>query len=132
MTEFIKFITEIVNIWHDVLLKLFKSLGFNLSDKDLHFWVIGVIGIFSFLFVQITFKWISKWSITAISFVYTFTVLIVIVFAIEIQQKITGRGKMEFDDAVVGLYGFLFLFGIYLVIRLMVYLALLIYKKYIK
>ena len=71
--------------------------------------------------MQVVFKMLSKWSITAISFIYTFTVIVVIVFAIEIQQKITGRGNMEFLDAVIGLWGFLLFFGIYLTIRLLVF-----------
>ncbi|MEK1830761.1 hypothetical protein AAAC51_22150 [Priestia megaterium] len=55
------------------------------------------------------FKLLSKWkfSITAISFIYTLTVMLVLVFAIEIQQGITTRGNMEFDDAIAGLWGFL-------------------------
>ncbi len=50
----------------------------------------------------------------AISFIYTFTVLVVFVFAIEIEQKLTGRGNMEFQDIVEGLWGFIVAFAIYL------------------
>ncbi len=45
------------------------------------------------------------------------TVLIVIVFAIELQQKITNRGVMDFDDIVAGIMGFVLLFMVYLVIK---------------
>ncbi|HWQ42379.1 MAG TPA: hypothetical protein VN456_10155, partial [Desulfosporosinus sp.] len=55
-----------------------------------------------------------RYSLTAISFIYTFTILVVLVFAIEIEQKITGRGHMEFQDIVEGLWGFLVAFAIYL------------------
>ncbi|MGL5354377.1 MAG: hypothetical protein ACRDA5_13835, partial [Clostridium sp.] len=55
----------------------------------------------------------------AISFIYTFTVMIVIVFAIEIQQKLTNRGNMEFADIAYGIYGFLYIFAIYVVLKLM-------------
>ena len=58
------------------------------------------MGMGGFVVVQFLFRFLSKWSITVISFIYTLTVLLVIVFAIEIQQKITGRGNMEFADAV--------------------------------
>jgi hypothetical protein len=118
MGEVIKLIAEIVNMSHDILMHFTEALGLQLTDKDLHLWVIGVMGFLIFVFVQVLFKLIAQWSITAISFIYTFTVLIVIVFAIEIQQKITGRGNMEFADAVIGLYGFLLFFGAYLVITL--------------
>lgn len=118
MKDAIELITEIVNIFHDIIMELTEAFGLEMSDKDLHFWVIGVIGIFTFGITHIIFKAISKWSLTAISFLYTFTVLIVFVFAIEIQQKITGRGNMEFADAIVGLYGFIIFFLAFLVLKL--------------
>ncbi|MCA0986884.1 hypothetical protein [Guptibacillus algicola] len=117
MEGLIKLIVAIVNELHDLLIEVVYGLGFVATDKDLHFWVIGILGMFGFIFVQLAFRLLSKWSITSISFIYTFTVLLVVVFAIEIQQKITGRGNMEFDDAVVGLQGFFVLFGGYLILR---------------
>lgn len=129
MKDIIEIITEIVNIIHDYIMGITESLGYSFTDKDLHFWVIGIIGMFTFIFTQILFKILSKWSITSISFIYTFTVLIIIVFAIEIQQKITGRGNMEFADVMAGIYGFIFLFIIYLVIKLLILLILKFIKK---
>jgi hypothetical protein len=127
MTEIIKLIVQVVNNFHDLLIKITNSLGFTLTDKELHFWLIGLIGILLFAVTQIVFKIFSKWSITAISFIYTFTILIIIVFAIEIQQKITGRGNMEFADIAAGIYGFFFLFSIYLVIKFSI--ILIVYLK---
>lgn len=124
MGSFIKFLAEIVNNVHDVIEDLFMNLGINLTDKDLHFWIIGLIGITFFLFTHLFFKWLSKFSITVISFLYTFTVMLVIVFAIEIQQKITGRGRMEFSDAIIGLYGFIAFFTVFLVLKAIVYLLI--------
>ncbi|WP_226655303.1 hypothetical protein [Pseudalkalibacillus hwajinpoensis] len=118
MGDFIKIIVAIVNELHDILITVMDGLGFTVTDKELHFWVIGLMGMGGFVIVQYLFRLLSKWSITAISFIYTMTVLLVVVFAIEIQQKITGRGNMEFADAVVGLQGFIVLFLIYLTIRL--------------
>ncbi len=119
MGEFIKLIVAIVNELHDIVIGVMSGLGFSITDKELHFWVIGLMGMGGFVVVQFLFRLLSKWSITAISFIYTITVLLVIVFAIEIQQKITGRGNMEFADAVVGLQGFVVLFLVYLTIRLL-------------
>lgn len=113
MKETIKVLAEIVNVFHDLIMKLSNAFDLGLTDKDLHFWVIGILGMITFFITNIAFKAISKWSISFISFIYSFTVLLVLVFAIEIQQKITGRGNMEFADVVVGLYGFLLLFIIY-------------------
>lgn len=121
MEGLITFIVSIVNELHDLLIEVVYGLGFTASDKELHFWVIGLLGMCGFVFVQFLFRLLSKWSITAISFIYTLTILLVVVFAIEIQQKITGRGNMEFQDAVVGLQGFIVLFIVYLIGRGLVY-----------
>ncbi|RBW67827.1 hypothetical protein [Bacillus taeanensis] len=117
MGEVIKFLAEVVNTMHDLLIVILAGLGFELTDKQLHFWIIGILGMGILFAVHPLFKWIAKWNIFSLSFVYTFTVLVVIVFAIEIQQKITNRGNMEFQDAVIGLWGFLVFFLIYLGIK---------------
>ncbi|WP_243291710.1 hypothetical protein [Bacillus sp. FJAT-47783] len=114
MKDVIKLIANVMNDFHDMFIQLFEILGLTVTDKELHFWVIGIFGIGFFFFTHVVFKWISKYSITFLSFIYTFTVLVVIVFAIEIQQKITNRGNMEFEDAVIGLWGFLVFFFIYI------------------
>jgi hypothetical protein len=115
MRDIILFLTEVVNNIHDVLIAITQAFGFQLTDKDLHFWIIGIIGMATFFPVYIFFNILSKWrwSIAAISFVYTFTIMTVLVFAIEIQQAITDRGHMEFSDAVIGLWGFLVFFFVY-------------------
>ncbi|MGP4077038.1 hypothetical protein [Halobacillus sp. K22] len=119
MKEIILILAELVNIWHDVLLDLTRALGWDLTDKDLHFWVIGIIGIIALLFVDAIFQALSKLSITAISFLFTFSMILVFVFAVEIQQKITGRGNMEFGDAAASIFGFLVFCGVYFVIRML-------------
>lgn len=123
MAEIIKLLMEIVNNVHDILQDMSNSLNISFTDKQLHFIIVGIIGIVIFACTQALFKWLSKYSITVISFIYTFTLLLVIVFAIEIGQKITSRGHMEFADIVAGLMGFMYLFAIYLVIKLLVYLV---------
>lgn len=120
MREIIIILADVVNEIHDILTFLFSS---HMTDKDLHFWIMGIIGMVTFLVVHFFFKIIErfKWSITILSFIYTFTGMIVLVFAIELQQAITNRGNMEFADAVIGLWGFIVLFFIYVVIGLIVY-----------
>ncbi|ALV22291.1 MULTISPECIES: hypothetical protein [Carnobacterium] len=111
MKEAILLLAKLVNEVHDVLAYQF---GVRMTDKDLHFWVMGIIGIIFFLFVYVFFKAIEKmkFSTTILAFIYTFTMMVVLVFAIEIQQAITNRGNMEFADAAIGLWGFLvFFFG---------------------
>lgn len=120
MKDFIILLAEIVNNVHDIINDTF---GMHLTDKQLHFWVIGIVGILTFFFVYFCFKIIAKmkWSIAILSFIYTFTVMIVLVFAIELQQAITNRGNMEFADAVMGLWGFLVFFMVYAVVAILVY-----------
>ena len=116
MIKILKMIVEIINELHDVLIKFFHGVGMQFNDKQLHFIIIGVIGMFIYLVVNKLFKAISKYSISVLSFIYTVTVLVVIVFGIEIGQKITNRGNMEFADIVAGLWGFTALFVAYLII----------------
>ena len=52
-----------------------------------------------------------------IAWIYVFTVMIVLTFAIEIGQKITNTGNMEFADIMFGLVGFLAAFGVFSIIR---------------
>ncbi|WP_068964907.1 hypothetical protein [Desulfosporosinus sp. BG] len=121
MNSALKVITGLVNYFHDKLILLTHYMGLNLSDKQLHFLVIGFLGIVLFLIVHKLFQFLIRYSLTAISFIYTFTVLVVIVFAIEIEQKITGRGHMEFQDILEGLWGFLVAFLIYVGCVMIVY-----------
>ena len=59
-----------------------------------------------------------------ITFIYVFTVIIVITFAIEIGQKVTNTGmmefatgQMEFADIMYGLVGFLVMFTVFCLVR---------------
>ncbi|MBO8155893.1 MAG: hypothetical protein H0Z32_05485 [Bacillaceae bacterium] len=119
MREFILLLTDIVNLFHDLLVRFASMLGFDLSDKELHFWIIGIIGLMGFIVVDFVFRYLAKWSITAVSFIYSLTLVLVFVFAVEIQQKVTGRGQMEFHDAVMGVAGFTAFFTTYIVLKLL-------------
>lgn len=123
MSSVLKFITSIMNYFHDKLILSTKFMGLDLDDKQLHFLVIGLIGIILFVCVHKLFKYLVRYSLTAISFIYTFTVLVVFVFAIEIGQKVTGRGNMEFQDIVEGLWGFLVAFALYMGVVISVHLV---------
>ncbi|HLR80093.1 MAG TPA: hypothetical protein VK119_05875 [Bacillota bacterium] len=128
MKEAILLIAHIINDIHDLLVDRF---GLHMTDKELHFWVFGIVGIVTFFIVYVLFKVIAnmKWSIAILSFIYTFTVMVVLVFAIELQQALTNRGNMEFADAVMGLWGFLVFFAGYAVVALLGYIIIHIFKK---
>ncbi|WP_461204285.1 hypothetical protein [Clostridium sp. DL1XJH146] len=129
MVKMLDIISFIINEFHDMLMEIFDVIGFNFDDKQLHFIIIGIIGIIMYVIVNQIFKALSKISIEVVSFVYTFTVLVVIVFAIEIEQKITGRGNMDFGDIVAGLWGFIYIFSIYVLIKVAIYLLKKLYKN---
>ncbi|MGE7121704.1 hypothetical protein ACQKIC_15915 [Peribacillus sp. NPDC046944] len=119
LKEIILVLTEIINNIHDfILIFVSDTLNLNATDKDLHFWIMGIIGIIIFIFVLILSNIISRlrFGITILSFIYTFTVMVVLVFAIEIQQALTSRGNMEFQDAAIGLWGFIVFFLIFVVL----------------
>ena len=131
LKEIILILTEIINNIHDfILIFVSDTLKSNATDKDLHFWIMGIIGIIIFIFVLFLSNIISRlrFGITILSFIYTFTVMVVLVFAIEIQQALTSRGNMEFQDAAIGLWGFIVFFLVFVILSFM-YLFI---KKFIK
>ena len=52
-----------------------------------------------------------------IAWIYVLTLIIVITFAIEIGQKVTGTGNMEFADIVMVVFGFIVMFLVFSVLR---------------
>ena len=117
---------------HDKLMQLNDAFEMNLSDKALHFWVIGLLGMGMIFVIYPLFKYLAKKDKElVIAWIYVFTVIIVITFAIEIGQKITGTGNMEFADIMFGLVGFLVMFVIFCVLR-MLYHGVLRLVKYLK
>lgn len=105
---------------HDSLMRLNDGFELRLGDKDLHFSIMALAAMLLFFVVHAVFKRLAKWSITAVSFIYVFTVMTVLGFAIEIGQRISGTGEMDFADVVAGLYGVLAFFAVYTAYRLLV------------
>lgn len=109
---------EIIARIHNVLLKLNDRFEYNFSDKELHFLIIGALGMAMIFVVYPIFKWLARTNhVMVISWIYVFTLIIVITFAIEIGQRVTHTGAMEFADIVFGVVGFIFMFLIFFVIR---------------
>lgn len=108
---------EIAKI-HERILSLNNKYEYNLSDKTLHFLVIGFLGLVLVFVVHPIFKWLARTGHTmVITWIYVFTLIVVITFAIEIGQKISGTGAMEFADIVFGVVGFIYMFIIFLLFR---------------
>lgn len=92
---------------HSAILSLNDSFEMNFSDKELHFLVIGAMGLVLILLVYPVFKWLANRNrVLAITWIYVLTVLTVVTFAIEIGQRVTGTGDMDFGDIVAGMGGF--------------------------
>ncbi len=117
MADFLYIIVKMIAVFHDMIMTWNDSFETVFSDKELHFIVIGILGMGMLFVIYPLFKWLSKKHVLVIAWIYVFTVIIVIVFAIEIGQGITGTGTMDFDDIVAGVTGFMAMFIVFAVIR---------------
>ena len=103
---------------HNYILRLNDAYEYNFTDKELHFLVIGALGMALIFAVYPVFKWLAnREHIMTIAFIYVFTLIIVITFAIEIGQKVTNSGNMEFADIMTGVLGFMMMYGIFAAAR---------------
>ena len=102
---------------HSYFLSLNDANEASFSDKQLHFIVIGLVGMAMLLVIYPLFKLLSRNHVLIIAFIYVFTLVLGMTFAIELWQRISGSGTMEFGDIVFGICGFLLMFIIFAVIR---------------
>ena len=119
MKELLYWGVGIVAKLHDAIMQLNNTHETNFTDKELHFLVIGLLGMAMLFVIYPLFKYLAKKKLEIIiAWIYVFTVIVVITFAIEIGQKITNTGHMDFGDIMFGLVGFLLMFAIFVVIRM--------------
>ena len=118
MGRVLYWLVELVARVHSYLLGLNDAYEYNFSDKELHFLIIGALGMAMIFVVHPLFKWLAKNDhVMVISWIYVFTLILVITFAIEIGQRITHTGNMEFTDIVFGVMGFISMFVVFSVVR---------------
>ena len=118
MTRFLYWAVGLVARIHGYLMRLNNSYETSFTDKELHFLVIGLLGMGMIFVVYPLFKYLArKHREMVIAWIYVFTVLIGITFAIEIGQKITNTGHMEFADILYGIVGFLTMFFLFCILR---------------
>lgn len=118
MKRFLYWIVEMIAEIHSYLLRLNDAYEYNFSDKELHFLIIGALGMLMVFVVHPIFKWLARNNhIMVISWIYAFTLIIVITFAIEIGQRVTNTGVMEFADIMFGVLGFISMFLVFSVFR---------------
>lgn len=118
MKELLYWIVECIAKVHTYILRLNDAFEYDFTDKELHFLVIGMLGLGLIFVIYPLFKWLAKHDhVMVIAWIYVFTLIIVITFAIEIGQKITHTGSMEFADIVMGVLGFVAMFFVFGVVR---------------
>ncbi len=118
MSRLLYWIVEKVAEIHHYLLQLNDAYEYNFSDKELHFLIVGALGMGMIFVVHPVFKYLAKHNhIMVISWIYVFTLILVITFAVEIGQRVTNTGAMEFADIVFGVMGFIAMFVVFSVFR---------------
>ena len=124
MSGIIQLFVDVITRLHGRFMGLNDKFGWALSDKWLHFLVIGLFGLLMLIIIQPLFKWFATHDgVLFITFTYVFTVILVVTFGIEIGQAFSGTGEMDFYDIASGVGGFFIFFGVYL-------LGYLINKRY--
>ena len=115
---------------HDKILGLNDAFEMNFTDKQLHFLVIGLLGMAMIFVIYPLFKYLAKHDHEmVIAWIYVFTVILVITFAIEIGQKISGTGNMEFADIMFGLVGFLLMFAVFSLVRMLAQMIIRLFRR---
>lgn len=108
---------------HEKILQINDSTELFLTDKQLHFVIMGLLGMGMLFVIYPLFIALSKKHVLMIAWIYVFTVMVVFSFAIEIGQGYTGTGNMDLDDVISGLAGFMLMFIIFAFVR-MIYLII--------
>ena len=107
-----------IAVVHEQIIHLNDHFEGTLSDKELHFIVIGVLGLLLVFLIHPLFLHLARTEhVMVITWFYVFTLILVITFAIEIGQRVTKTGDMEFVDIVFGVGGFIALFAVFALIR---------------
>jgi len=118
MVRFLYYMVSGISRIHDKLLQINDTSALFLTDKQLHFVVMGLVGMGLLLVIYPLFLALSKRHVLTIAWIYVFTVMVVLSFAIEIGQGITDTGNMDLEDVISGLAGFMLLFFIFAVLRM--------------
>ncbi len=118
MRTFLYSIMELIASSHSHIMELNDAYEYNFSDKQLHFIIIGVIGMIGIFFFYPLFELLAKTGhVLVIAWIYVFTLIITLTFAIEIGQAYSDSGTMDFADIVSGVFGFLVMFVIFAAAR---------------
>lgn len=119
MKEFLYMVVGWIGQVHNYLMGINDTYGYNYTDKQLHFLVFGLLGMCFIFIVYPIFKWLAEHDhVMVIAWIYVTTLILVITFAIEIGQKITNTGTMDFGDIVFGVIGYFVMFFVFGMVRM--------------
>lgn len=100
------------------------------NNSELHFIVIGVFGLLLFLLVYLVFRLLAKHGqVGFMSWLFTLSSVFAVCFAIEVGQHMTNTGRMELEDIVYGVAGFLAASGCVLLLYLLFCLFRWMFRK---
>ena len=129
MTSLLYKLIEIITLIHEKILSWNDSYEYNFTDKQLHFIVVGILGMGLLLLIHPFFKFLAQKKLTlVISWIYVVTLLLALTFSIEIGQRITKTGYMDFRDIMYGMGGFFLLFGMFYAVRLVIKLIVKLFR----
>lgn len=129
MARYLRMLVAWIGRAHNYILTLNDRFEYRFSDKELHFLVIGAIGLALILLIYPVFKLLASHNrVLAITWIYVLTVVLVLTFAIEIGQSITGTGTMEFGDVAAGMAGFFAVTAVIAVLHLLLWMVKTIVK----
>ena len=118
MYEIIYKFTTLAAKIHEQILSINDSGGYYFTDKQLHFITMGLFGMLLIFIIYPIFKLLANTGHTmVITWIYVFTVILVLAFAIEIGQWYSGTGVMDQEDLAYGVTGFLVMFLIFAIVR---------------
>ena len=117
-SKIISKIITIVTYLHTEILGLNDSYELYLSDKELHFYVVAIFGFILLVVLFPLFNFLVKRKKTLyITWIYVFTFLLAFTLLIEVGQKLSGTGDMDYMDTIAGLVGFLLVSLIVFILR---------------
>ena len=115
LEKILKLLSDMVTVTHDNLSLFNRSEGWCLSDKWLHFSVFFLVSGVVYFLSEAVFGLLAKRKVRTIAWIYTGSVVSAIIIGIEMEQALTGTGKMELVDAAAGLEGMFAFFLVYII-----------------
>ena len=121
---------SLVTYMHGRILGINDSNELFLTDKELHFYTVAIFGVILLFCLYPLFRYMVKRNKTLlITWIFVFVFLVGFTLLIEVGQKLTGTGDMDYLDTMAGLLGFIIASVILLIIREIWLLLRLLFNK---